>query len=246
MAAVAPEADGVVTEQPGASAGTRGSIESLGRWNEKRDDRAMPVKFTGHVSLAFIKFVDELVQQKSTSSGILAISQWKEGDPEGAGWVRGFSWTTASPDDVSYQRHGAPDEAARARLAGRVAAIQTNMIDPIKMRAEGEKPLGFADFEGVVHDYGDLGEYDQNNIIMAVYRVTLPRGGLDPWKYVGRPPPPAPEELHTGTRSDGLLSTEDISGEYSAACICADACPMICTSMSVVPLGADAIETWRT
>ena len=243
MAAVAPEADGVVTEQPGANAGTRGSIESLGRWNEKRDDRAMPVKFTGHVSLAFIKFVDELVQQKSTSSGILAISQWKEGDPYyGTGWVRGFSWS-ASPDDVSYQRHGAPDEAAR--LKARLAAIETNLPDPVKMRAEGEKPLGFADFEGVVHDYGDLGEYDQNNIIMAVYRVTLPTRGFDPWKWVGRPPPPAPEELHTGTRSDGLLSTEDISGEYSAACICHDGCcPVICNSMSVVPLGADTIETW--
>ena len=35
----------IVTEQPGANAGTRGTIESLGRWNEKEHDRAMPLKF---------------------------------------------------------------------------------------------------------------------------------------------------------------------------------------------------------
>ena len=82
---------------------------------------------------------------------------------------------------------------------------------------------------------------------MAVYRVTLPSRGLDADKWAGRPPPPAPEDLHTGPRSDGLLSTEEISGDYSAACICAadDGMPAICNSMSVVPLGADTIETWR-
>ena len=53
---------GAVTEQPGASSGVvdqtlamldgladeggRGSLEFLGRWNDKRDDRAMPVKLT--------------------------------------------------------------------------------------------------------------------------------------------------------------------------------------------------------
>ena len=39
---------GVVTEQPGASEGLegRGSVEFLGRWNEKQDDRAMPFKIT--------------------------------------------------------------------------------------------------------------------------------------------------------------------------------------------------------
>ena len=31
---------GVLTEQPGG----RGSVESLGRWNEKEHDRAMPIK----------------------------------------------------------------------------------------------------------------------------------------------------------------------------------------------------------
>ena len=40
LTTTAPEVvQGVVTEQPGANAGTRGSIESLGRWNEKRDER---------------------------------------------------------------------------------------------------------------------------------------------------------------------------------------------------------------
>ena len=51
---------------------------------------------------------------------------------------------------------------------------------------------------------------------------------------------------------DELLSTDEISGEYSAACACVhvlpgdDGMPAICNSMSVVPLGADVIETWNT
>ena len=61
----------------------------------------------------------------------------------------------------------------------------------------------------------------------------------------GRPPPSAPEELYTGPRSDGLLGTEEISGEYCAPWWNAADCT-ICNSMMVVPLGPDAIETWRT
>jgi len=39
---------------------------------------------------------------------------------------------------------------------------------------------------------------------------------------------------------DGLLSTEEISGDYRCCCF------PVCESMSVVPLGPDAIETWNT
>ena len=42
---------------------------------------------------------------------------------------------------------------------------------------------------------------------------------------------------------DELLSTDEISGEYSAPG-CVDA--KICNSMTVVPLGADVVETWST
>ena len=51
---------------------------------------------------------------------------------------------------------------------------------------------------------------------------------------------------------DELLSTDEISGEYSAACACVhvlpgnDAMPAMCNSMTVVPHGPDAIETWRS
>ena len=262
MAAVAPEEPRSVEEPPAPVLGVgeemeaapqgqemerayegtaRGSIESLGRWNEKKGgDRAMPIKHadTIPVQVGFGKFVDELVQTNA-SSGILAISNWREtrGSKKSRYEVTvyGCSWS-AIPDDTSYQRHGAYQRsAAWTKLAAGLA----------KKRESGEKPLGFADFEGVVDDLG--GEY------MAVYRVTLPSGGLDPGKWVGRPPPLAPEDLYTGPRSDGLLSTDEISGEYSApGCICADGpgykgCPVIkfCNSMSVVPLGADTIETWR-
>jgi hypothetical protein len=73
-----------------------------------------------------------------------------------------------------------------------------------------------------------------------VYRVTLPREGFDPWKWVSRPPPPAPEDLYTGPRDDGLLSTGEISGEYGGSSIWG------WESMTVVPLGADVIETWSS
>ena len=227
---------GVVTEQPGASSGgaARGSLESLGRWNEKGDDRAMPVKLKAErdtetmVRRAFGKFVDELVQTKGASSGILAISNWKEMRGPHEVTVSEVSWS-ASPDDTSYQRHGAPEEAARLRAeAARLRAEAKKGKEPLKIR--------FADFEGAVDDLG-------NRWQIAVYRVTLPSRGLDPDKWVGRPPPPAPEELYTGPRRDGLLSTDEISGDYFAPCV-APFC--FCNSMTVVPLGADTIETWRT
>ena len=201
----------------------RGSVEFLGRWHENKKNRAMPLRFradedadgTG-VRVGFGRFIDALVQTKGASSGILAISNWEEnrGDA-GRFTVRGFAWS-ASPDDASYQRHGF-----------------------VGMQSDQRQNIRFADFEGVVDDFGALGQ-------IAVYRVTLPSGGLDPWKYVGRPPPPAPADLYTGPRSDGLLRTDDVSGEYSAACISVDGLPMICNSMTVVPHGPDAIETWRT
>ena len=224
---------GVVTEQPGASEGLegRGSVEFLGRWNEKDDDRAMPIKHEAErnretmVRVALGKLVDELVQTNA-SSGTLAISCWSEmrgGDRSSYEvTVWGFSWS-ASPDDTSYQRHGEAQLAAEEE------------------EKKAENATRFADFEGVVDDMGDE---DQ----IAVYRVTLPSRSLDPEKWVGRPPPPAPEELYTGPRSDGLRSTDEISGDYSAAaCACVDdGIPVICNSMTVVPLGADTIETWRT
>ena len=236
-------------EMERANEGTaRGSIESLGRWNEKDDDPAMPIKMRGDVRVALVKLVDELVQN-GASSGILAIRGWY------------ISWS-ASPDDTSYQRHGvyesrepageagateADDEVARLKKALAAAEALKRAAEEAKRRAENA--TRFADFEGVVDDFGSLQPkfvqdraWDQ----MAVYRVTLPSGGLDPDKWAGRPPPLAPEDLYTGPRDDGLLSTDEISGDYSAACACAGACPMICNSMTVVPLGPDAIETWHT
>ena len=118
---------------------------------------------------------------------------------------------------MSYQRHGSVDGTASTKHGN----------------------VRFADFEGVVDDFGDRNQ-------MAVYRVTLPSRGLDADKWAGRPPPPAPEELYTGPRGDGLLSTDEVSGEYSANDMQLDGLPMICNSMTVVPHGPDAIETWRT
>ena len=69
--------------QPGAG-GARGSIEFLGRWNEKYPyGRAMPVKMWGEVKMwdeehnvrrAFSMFVDELVQNGAPSGTFVMTS----------------------------------------------------------------------------------------------------------------------------------------------------------------------------
>ena len=127
------------------------------------------------------------------------------------------SWS-ASPEDVKYQRHDSQGEGGQGD--------------------QHAKTRLFADFEGAIHDKGD-------SDAIAMYRVTLPRGGLDPDKWAGRPPL-APAELYTGPRSDGLLSTDEISGEYCVPGYLAghglNCCSIGCC-MIAVPLGPDAIET---
>ena len=139
-----------------------GSVEFLGRWNEKKVDPAMPVKMRGYdVSprFAFGKLVEELVQ-KNAPCGILAISEDR--------YYKRISWS-ASPDDVSYQRHG----------EAQLAAME------VKKRSPGEEPLLFADLEGVVDDFGasckcgcehgcGCGRSLEGPHTIAVYRVTPP------------------------------------------------------------------------
>ena len=143
--------------------------------------------------MAFSRFVDELVQN-GAPSGILAIRGHE------------FSWS-ASPEDKSYQRHGfvgtESDHLYRGQRVryrdaeGFVSQINGDTCDIVLERVipdvgriseavqaardqlEPIQQAAFADFEGAVDD---LGYNDQ----MAVYRVTLPSGGLDP--QVGRSP----------------------------------------------------------
>ena len=207
-----------------------GKIEFLGNWHDKPDDRAMPIKFKSELRfypanlvdstrIAFGLLVDELVQKKAPS-GILAIHH--------RDWFHQssyFSWS-ASPDDESFRRHG----FIHARPGGGNNSVRKGHIR-------------FADFAGAIHDKPPRGKDNR----IAVYRVTLPSGGLDRGKWAGRPPPPVPAALRTGRRSDGLLSTDDISGEYYNCCT---PCPpgpgefFCCPSKTVVPLGPDMIETW--
>ena len=184
---------GVVTEQPGASSGGgaargvdqtlamldgladeggRGSLEFLGRWKEKRDDRAMPVKlradrrkdtFTAKIDAdermvrkAFCKLIDELVQTNATS-GTFAISCWtetrqiwdaiqKRESYEVAVWV--FCWsasrTTRATSGTGCARRGR--RGLRAEAA-RLRAEAKKGKEPLKIR--------FADFEGAVDDLGN-------------------------------------------------------------------------------------------
>ena len=212
-----------------------GSLEFIGLWKERtkqgqEDNRLMPIKmqgsangpdwetgdhFTTQLRVAFGRLVDELVRGKAPS-GILAISKWTETYTDSEGWTSssnnfGISWS-ASSDDESYQRLGL-----------------------ISMQAPQRTRIRFADFDGAIDVSGDLAS-EAN----AVYRVTLPGDDLDRWKWAGRPPPPAPAELYTGPRDDGLLSTGEISGEYGGCSIWG------WESMTVVPHGPDVIETWSS
>ena len=62
-------------------------------------------------------------------------------------------------------------------------------------------------------------------------------------KGKNRPPSPAPADLRLVSTddSDRLLSTDDISGDYRGSCF-----GSLCTSMIVVPLGADLIEVKKS
>ena len=247
--------EGVITEQPSASEGHeggRGSLEFLGLWKENKEkiDRLLPIRREGYayyhwqdrddfrhkLRVAFGKLVDELVRNKAPS-GILATTEWTETDTEGntsPHW--GISWS-ASPEDESYQQLGLVSMQAEQHEMDSDSDMDWD--SDVDSDSDMDSGIRFADFDGAINMFG----IEEAN---AVYRVTLPSRGLDPEKWVGRPPPPAPEELYTGPRSDGLLSTEEISGDYSAACACVHGLPVSCNSMTVVPLGADTIETWRT
>ena len=236
--------EGVITEQPSASEGHeggRGSLEFLGLWKENKEkiDRLLPIRREGYayyhwqdrddfrhkLRVAFSKLVDELVRNKAPS-GILATTEWTETDTEGntsPHW--GISWS-ASPEDESYQQLGLVSMQAEQH--------EMDSDSDMDWDSDVDSGIRFADFDGAINMFG----IEEAN---AVYRVTLPSRGLDPEKWVGRPPPPAPEELYTGPRSDGLLSTDEISGEYCVpGCL---SCAKIGCCMIVVPLGANTIET---
>jgi len=65
------------------------------------------------------------------------------------------------------------------------------------------------------------------------------RGSVEATGKENRPPSPAPTDLLPGY--DGLVSTDDISGDYSTSCF-----GWLCTSMTVEPLGADLIEVRKS
>ena len=106
----------------------------------------------------------------------------------------------------------------------------------IDMEVDQQEYIRFADFAGALNSLGGEGE-------IAVYRVALPDGDLR-GKWAGRPPPRTAAQIYSGPRDDGLLSTDDISGDYSGGrCFFPVVC---CNSMTVVPHGPDAIETWSS
>ena len=221
--------EGVVTEQPGAASDERSWFSS------RREAGSGTAEQTAVASIEFLGRWHEnnddpampvkLKKSKRDSHrgariafGRLVDELMQKNAPSGilaiSGWnVTGFSWS-ASPDDTSYQRHGF-----------------------IGMKSSQRQNIRFPDFDGAIDVFGGPGD---NKI--AVYRVTLPSRGLDADKWVGRPPPLAPEDLHTGPRDDGLLSTGEISGEYFSMfqlfrCY---------NSMTVMARGPDVIETWRS
>ena len=209
-----------------------GSVEFLGLWNRenKKHSRLMPLKMEGgiwygdtydydlEVRVALGRLVDKLVRNKARS-GLLAIGNWTqmvstrtgEGNHERTVHYTERFWAiswSARPDDERYQQLG----------------LNSMQAPPGDIR--------FAGFDGVI----GMGRHSPAK--NAVYRVTLPSGGLDRSKWAGRPPPPR-RRTSAGPRSDGLLSTDEISGEYSGRCFFPVSC---CNSMTVAPVGPDVIE----
>ena len=210
-----------------------GSIEFIGMWKRenKKCSRLMPLKMEGGIwyhdaddydlklRVALGRLVDKLVRNKAPS-GLLAIGNWTkrvstrtgEGNHERRVYYTENFWGiswSARPDDERYQRLG---------------LISHGFAPPGGIR--------FAGFDGVI----GKGRHSPGR--NAVYRVRLPSGGLDRSKWAGRPPPPR-RRTSAGPRSDGLLSTDEISGEYSGRCFFPVSC---CNSMTVAPVGPDVIE----
>ena len=209
-----------------------GSVEFLGLWNRenKKHSRVMPLKMEGgiwygdtydydlEVRVALGRLVDKLVRNKARS-GLLAIGNWTKMVSHRTG-EGNFERTVRYTERfwaISWSAR--PDDERYQQLG--LISMQAPLDD-----------IRFAGFDGAIGPGGSWGN--------AVYRVTLPREGFDPWKWVSRPPPPAPAKLYTGPRDDGLLSTGEISGAYGGCYIWG------CESMTVVPLGADVIETWSS
>ena len=202
-----------------------GSLEFIGLWKENKEkhDRLMPIKREGGAYEGWQEW-DVFRHKLRVALGKLVDELVRSKAPSGilaiTNWHNqyprwGISWS-ASADDERYQQLGL-----------------------VSAEPDRHESIRFADFDGAIDVFGDLAS-EAN----AVYRVTLPSGGLGPDKWAGRPPPPAPEELYTGPRDDGLLSTDEIAGEY-----CNPGCAnggTNCNSITVVPLGADTIETWRS
>ena len=132
--------------QPGAG-GARGSIEFLGRWNEKyyHNERAMPVKMWGeeyHVRPAFSKFVDELVQN-GAPSGTFVMTSFNSSALRPPFYV---SWS-ASPEDKSYQRHGFAGMAPQGIIDSRLVLVRQGSPNVLRfdhwqaLQAGGAAPL---------------------------------------------------------------------------------------------------------
>ena len=139
-----PAAVDEATRDAPVDGGGRGSVEFLGRWNEKGSyyhiERAMPVKMMVeecNVRLAFSKFVDELVQN-GAPSGTFVMTK--------AGSCRYVSWS-ASPEDKSYQRHGFAGMAPQGIIDSRLVLVRQGSPNVLRfdhwqaLQAGGAAPL---------------------------------------------------------------------------------------------------------
>ena len=141
------------------------SIEFLGRWNDNIDDLAMPVKFKAkyYGGDHFVRVV----------LGKLVDELVRNKAPSGI----------LAINHRSYKECGSPrhEQLFSWSVSPDDLSFQRHGFADMKSR---HKNIRFADFEGAIDTLGS----DHKS---AVYRVTLPSGGLDRSKWAGRPPPPA-------------------------------------------------------
>ena len=213
-----------------------GKVEYVGVWNyspPKRmehatyGDGAWGDKF--QVKRAFAALVADLVK-KGASSGVLTVSKTK---------MPMFFFTTMKPVTAKVSWSANPNESGYKKHG--LIGMEPDQI-PGFTGSTGEG-IRFDGFDGAIDVFGGESQ-------TAVYRVTLPDGGLDQDAIAALIPQLPENQLYSGPRTDNLLSTDDISGDYGPGpcnqCGCSLVGPGCGGKMTVVPHGPDMVEVFKS
>ena len=213
-----------------------GKVEFAGVWKSAMSQKMAHATYGNdewgnafQVRRAFAYLVADLVRT-GTSSGIIAVSKTQ---------MPMFYVATMMP--VTYKVSWSADSDDECYKKKGLVGMDPDQI-PGFTGSTGEG-IRFDGFDGAIDVVGGESQ-------AAVYRVTLPDGGFDQSAIAALIPRLPEDQLYSGPRSDNLLSTDDISGDYgpgASICCCIPMMPMQasrCGSMTVVPHGPDMVEVF--